>query len=150
MKTSFAYHSFMAGASVAQIDENWWSFDLVLVLGMCCGVDMICNTWCQLHKSVRCTKGFDVSVRRGECLVHGVFPWSGAPEVASGRRDSDRSGDSTVSVERTGFHPSSRAARASMLPHVCAQDLDEPECKIAKSGAQWPHFADSRACPGSG
>ena len=37
----------------------------------------------------------------------------------------------------------------SWLLHVFAHDLDEPECKIAKSGAQWPLFADSRAGPGS-
>ena len=33
-------------------------------------------TLLQLNKSVRCTKGFHVSVRCGECLVHGVFPLS--------------------------------------------------------------------------
>ena len=63
---------------------------------------------------------------------------AGAPGVASGILDSDRSGDSAGSFERTGFQPFSRATRASMLPHVCAQDLDKPECKFAKSGAQWP------------
>ena len=69
---------------------------------------------------------------------------TGAPGVASGVRDSVQSGDSAGSVERTGFHPSSRTTRASMLLHVCAQEIDELERKIPKSGAQWPHFADSR------
>ena len=80
---------------------------------------------------------------------------AGAPGVASGIRDPDRSGDSAGSVERSGFQPSSRATRASMcfacvprismnqsarlqnlvrsglnlLTHKLAQGLDEPDCR---------------------
>ena len=44
-------------------------------------------TLIKLDKSVRCTKGFDVSVRRGECLVHGVFPLSARKHSWPGLRE---------------------------------------------------------------
>ena len=41
----------------------------------------------QLNKTVRCTKGFDVSFRRGECLVHGVFFSSARKHSRPGLRE---------------------------------------------------------------
>ena len=102
-------------------------------------------TLLQLIKSVRCTKGFYVSIRRGEYLVHGVFPLSAGRHSWPGIGQETRLGRlrgpepqehqcCLTCVPRISMNQSASLQNLvqsvlNLMTYVLAQGLDELDCR---------------------